>query len=458
MKKLPSLQTVREKTTQLKGKVQETRAMQTLLKIHGLCKQYWFLTQCLLILLFRASLDLVYTLVIAPVYSYSGFTLSIDPLFYLCSWLTLVVFAPFVVRISDHRTPSSMIVTFFNYLFFIPMTSYCGCHGASITFFLIGLVYWAALLFFQLRLPVLRLRKPSLHISKSFMTVLTVCSCLFVMYISGRYTGFRLTFDIVNVYDVRAEASTYNLPTVFSYLLGMMPITLTLCLLYWLERKKWLVSVAIMVVYLFLFSIGAHKSTFFLLVLVLLCRFLYREWMLSWAPGLLYLFSIAAILENLVIKSYYLTGTFIRRLMYLTIQICENYYNFFSENPLNLFRYGIMGKLGFEELYSIRIPKIIGEFRGHPQEGANSGLLGDLFANFPVFPGVILLPLILVVCFRLLDLTSTSFRTKLTLPLCLYFAISFISTSWSTVLLSNGFLLICLLLYIYPNEEGLPHA
>lgn len=458
MTKLPFLQRICAKTVQLKGKVQESKMMQTLLKIHGLCKQHWFLTQCLLILLFRASLDLVYVTVIAPVYGYSGFTLSIDPLFYLCSWLALVVFTPFVAKINDQRTPSSMIVTFLNYLLFIPMTSYCGCYGASVAFFLIGLVYWAALLFFQLRLPVLRLRKPSLHISKPFMTVLTVCSCLFVMYISGRYTGFRLTFDIINVYDVRAEASAYNIPTLFSYLLGMMPIILTLCLLYWLERKKWIVSATVMVVYLFLFSIGAHKSTFFLLILVLLCRFLYREWMLRWASGLLSFFSLAAILENLLIDSYYLAGTFIRRLMYLTIQICENYYDFFHENPLNLFRYGIMGKLGFEELYSIKIPRIIGEFRGHQGENANSGLLGDLFANFPIFPGVILLPLILVVCFRLLDLTSASSRPKLTLPLCLYFAISFISTSWSTVLLSNGFLLICVLLYIYPNEEGLDHA
>lgn len=452
------LEKVREKPTMLWEQIRESRPAQSLIKTYALSQRHWFLTQVLLIFLFRASLDLVYVVVVAPVFGYTGFTLSIDPLFYLCTWLALLVVMPLIIRLSDQREPSTLMVTFLNYLFFIPMTSYCGCYGSDVTFFLIGLVYWAVLLFFQFCLPILHLRCPALKNSKPFMVILTVCACLLVLFISGRYTGFRFTLNFLDVYGIRSEAAAYAIPTPFSYLLSMMPIVLALALLYWMERKKWLVVAAVMVVFLFLFSIDAQKSIFFLLLLVLLCRFLYRDWMLRWAPGLLSLFSIAAVLENIIINSYYLTSFFVHRIMYIPVQICERYYHFFHENPQNLFREGIMGKFGFDSLYSIRIPLIIGEYGGTPQGGANGGLLADLFANAPLFPGIVILPLILVVCFRLMDLIGSAYRTRIILPLCLYFALMFISAFWSTVLLTNGFLLTCLILYIYPHEEGLDHV
>ena len=350
-----------------------------------------------------------------------------------------------------------MLVTVLHYLFFIPFTCYCGCNGATLEFFAIGLVYWGILLFFQFHVPVFALKKPNPKQIRLIMTVLTIGSCLIVMYISGRYTGFRFTLDFLDVYGIRAEAASYDMPRLLSYALGMMPITMSILLLFWLQQKRYLLSAILCVVYLFSFSITAQKSIFFFLLLILLCWFLYRSWMLKWAAGLLVVALTSVSLEKALIGSFYLLSLFFNRMLMLPVQICEQYYLFFAENPLNLFRDGLMRFWGFSELYSIRIPRVIGEFRGHAAENANGGLLADLFYNSPILPGIVLMPLILIICFRLLDMTAGKVPERLRFPVAFYFAVMFMSGCWSTVVLSGGFLVACLLLYLYPSEEDLHH-
>ena len=90
---------------------------------------------------------------------------------------------------------------------------------------------------------------------------------------------------------------------------------------------------------------------------------------------------------------------------------------------------------------------------GEAPTHANNGLLGDLFVNLPTSLGLILMPLLLVLCFRLLDMVSHGLPQKILISFCVYYAVSFINTSWSIVLLSHGFLFSCALLYVFPRKE-----
>jgi hypothetical protein len=209
----------------------------------------------------------------------------------------------------------------------------------------------------------------------------------------------------------------------------------------------------ICVVYLFLFSIAANKSIFFLLLLVLACHFLYRHWMYRWLPGLLTLGAAIAILEKKLIGSFNILSLFFRRMMYVPVNLSDKYFQYFQQNPQDLYREGLMSKFSFDPVYSTSIARIIGEFEGNPQTNANNGLLGDLFANLPTTMELILLPLILVICSRLLDASAKYAQEKLIIPICIYFAISFSNSVWSTVLLTHGFLAACILLYLFPEKE-----
>lgn len=437
-------------------RIRESEPFRLFRRIWVLCNENPFPWQVLMVLLYRLALDVTYLVAISPAYAYTGFTANLEPLTFLLSWLALLAFAPFAARLTEDTRPSSILVTLLNAIYFIPLTSYYGCHGTEFAFWGIAVVYWALLLLFQFRIPSPVLAPLTAHHTERLAKLLTVGCILLVFYISGRYTGFRLTLNFIDVYGIRTEARDYNIPGILRYLLSWMPVMMALLMVWWLKRKKYGVAALMAVTYLFLFSISAQKSTFFFLLLVLAGWFLYRSWMLRWHTALLTV--LAGICTAVKIAGFiHPVSMAFRRMMYLPVQISQQRYQMFQEKPLSLFRDSIMGKFSFDALYSTTLPRITGEFRGYPQESANNGLLGDLFANLPLFPGLVLMPLLLVLCFRLLDLAAGRTPQRITVLICVYFAMSFSNGSWSTVLLSSGFLLACIVLYFFHNDKEASH-
>lgn len=419
-----------------------------------LCRENPFPVQCALLLIYRAVLDFMYITQLSPIYAYSGLTTDLSPVTYGLSWLLLLPFLPLVVGIQEQEDrPSSMLVTLLNLLYFIPMTSYVGCKGSAFWFIASVAIYWLVLLVLQLYIPSFALKKISPHHGKWLFLMLTVGAVLLVMGVSGVYTGFRLKLNISDVYSVRAEAAAYNIPTILSYVLSWMTMVLAVLILYWLRAKKYWIVAGLMVVYLFYYSISAHKSVFLFLFLVLSCYFLYQGWMIRWSAGFLSLGVMACWLMQAVGGFLMPMSLFVRRFMYVPVWLSEVYAEYFKQNPLNLLRDGILGKLGFDSVYSSNIPVVIGEFVNNGAN-ANNGMLGDMYANVPAVLGMILFPLILVIIFRILDIVANKLPARIFMCFCAFFSITFSNTAWGTVLLTHGFLVACLLLYLFPARQG----
>lgn len=414
-----------------------------------------FPIQIVWILLFRAVLDFVYITLLSPRYSYSGYTTQVMPLVYLVSWMMLIVAAPLVVYIQrkDH-TSSNILVTCLNYLYFIPMTSLCGCKGYDMHFIVVVLLYWMAFLIFQIKLPVLRLKKFDHQSTHKIFFWMTVLAILFVMGVSGYYTGFRLKLNIQDVYSVRAEAASYDMPVIVDYILSWMTAILSVLILYWIQKKRWLPTVLLIVTYFFYYSISASKSVFFFLFLLIGAYIVYRSWMMQWAaPALsivaLACWGIAQVANNIIPLSL-----FVRRFMYVPTDLSNTIWLFVQDNnPREIFRGALLGKLGFDPVYSIGYARVIGEYCGTPQTNCNNGLIGDMIFNLPVSLGIFLMPLLLILCFRLLDLSTSKLRPQIIIGICVYLANSFCNSTWSTVLLTHGFLIICVLMYLFPSTE-----
>ena len=420
------------------------------------CNTAPFVPQLLFMLLYRASLDVVYARLLSPLFAYSGFVWNLNLLMLLLSYLMVAASAPFIVELQNCPLPSAKLVTFLHYLYFIPMSSYYALAAPNVTLLPITAVYWALLLLWEFKLPVLSFNYLRAKYTRLIFTLLSLFSVVVVLYISGRYTGFRLTLDFINVYDIRAEAASYAIPRVLRYLLGFQTMMLSVEILYWLCEKKYLAAGALVVIYLFYFSIAAHKSVFFFLLLVLAGWLLYRAWMLRWFALLLVLVNVLSLAEYALHKSFYIMTLFIRRMMYVPVELSGRYQCYFSENPILFFRGGILRRLGCESPSSLDLAHLSGEYGGAADCAANNGLLGDLFASFPAPVGLLVMPLLLVLCFRLLDACAAHKPERLYVLFALNFAVTFINSSWSTVLLTHGFLLACMLLYFFPQKTCQP--
>ena len=424
-----------------------------------LCRfQQWtdkrsYLIQLISIFVFRAALDLIYIISISKSYAYVGFSLDIDVLRYLLSWLTLITLSPFVAQLAEDNRPSGNLFTVIVSIYFIPMTSYYGCHGTSLAFFVVAMIYWSLMLLFQRLIPsVVLAPMRSGHVT-ILAWVLTIGSVLFVLYISGQYTGFRFTLDIINVYEIRAEAAQYDIPTIFAYLLSFMPAVLALLTMRWIERKNMPMVLILVVTYIFLFSISAQKSVFFFLLFSLACGLLYRHFILQWHRVIMSVVGAVSVLFHIVLGNLYPVSLIFRRLMYIPVQISEQIYQMMRNESAVLFRDSFLDKFGFSPVYSVTIPRVVGEYRGNMGENANNGLLGDMLINLPLPLGVFLMPLVLIGSFRILDLCAMHAPEKYCMVLCIYYAVSFSNSSWSTVLLSGGFAVASMLLYVFFNKN-----
>lgn len=76
-------------------------------------------------------------------------------------------------------------------------------------------------------------------------------------------------------------------PVFFAYVLSWMTVILSVLILYWLQKRRYVAVGVLVVVYLFYYSISAQKSVFLFLFLLLFCYLLNRKWMYRWCAGLL---------------------------------------------------------------------------------------------------------------------------------------------------------------------------
>ena len=80
-------------------------------------------------------------------------------------------------------------------------------------------------------------------------------------------------------------------------------------------------------------------------------------------------------------------------------------------------------------------------------------MLADVWSGLG-YIGLIIMPIILIVCFRLLDLAAYKVNPRMMIGLVLYYSIMFANTTWSTVLLTHGFIAMCILLIIFPKKSN----
>ncbi len=415
-------------------------------------RKYLFFSYTNLFIL-RLILDYAYGNIVSLLFEYQNFRNEPTFLSYSVSWLFLISLSPYIIKNFQNSNLSSYIMSILIITSLLPTTTLIAFNSFySPLYVILMYVYWLLLLIFNLLVPKINLAKKNQLKSKIPYLLLTFLFVGCVLYTSGKYTGFRVHFGLMDVYDLRTEAREYQVSTLLGYIITAADNILPVLLVFFLLRKSWIFSVFISVIIFLNFGISAVKQVLFLLLFAWFAFFFVKteKFFSSLINGAIILV-IVSIAEFQIFGTYFFTGFVTYRIFFIPAKLHYVYYSFFSVNELDYFRQSIL-KYFLESPYKDGIQFMMGdEDIGDFTARANNGLFTDAYLNFGAF-GVFVFPLIVVCILKTLDGASKGLNHKIIFIVTTAVSFVLLGVPFSTALLSSGILILTLFLYTLPRS------
>lgn len=421
----------------------------------------------LCIFILRIAIDWQYFKLICPRFLV-GFVDFRNLTSWLASWGVLVLFSIMLEKsVLDKPYGVSSIVLLILFLVsFVPFSTCIYAGMVSQGFAVYNMIYWATIIFaYYIANKVSDKTIISYRVANVLKNIafagLGILSLLLIIYVSWKYAHFRLIFNLMNVYEIREEASSYEYSTLISYSLSwtvaINPILLGVCVL----KKRWLASFTCIVVQMLSFGIDGRKSTFFMPFIILFILMLFKSD--DWRElKLLILYGISAfcllgVIEYVCLNSTYIVDFGIRRIFIIPNQLGEFYYDYFTSHVPDYFRSSFLRHFGFQSPYTghgLRgFTYIIGErYLDSPDDNCVNGLASDAIANMGMI-GCVVMPLLLVCFFKLLDNKANNVDKRLQVIIAAYISYNLLSTSLTTCLLTHGFIIVLVILPLIGDSK-----
>ncbi len=420
-------------------------------------KLYYFLIICVS----RVFLDIGYFNVISKQYGYYGFHDYRSSTLIITSWIILLISFVVVRKIllSHEDRNSALIVSVLFYVSFVPFTTCVAAGIFSSEYIVSNCIYWLILVLAEklsLSIPVKafpRIKAGHYTFNDRISWAIGLFSLLLVVFISGRYTNFRLNFDLYSVYDLRIEARSYHFPTIVSYMFAWTKAITPVLFAYSVLKRKRGMAILFFAAQMLSFGVDGLKSTFFMPFLVLFIIYFCKQFnsqqiKLIIGISILLIVLIAAI-EYYLLDSFVILELIIRRLMFVPNYLSHCYYDFFSINVPDYFRSSFLRYFGFASPYRMNsegITYIIGfQYFGRTSMNANNGLIADAVTNFGK-PGIFIMPIILIYVLRLFDRSTVGLDKRLSAATALYLSNTIINTFLMPVLITHGMLILMIIL------------
>jgi len=359
---------------------------------------------------------------------------------------------PFIVNLYNNSSVSSTIILLINMIYFIPGCTLYSLSGLPDLYFFFFVLYWILLMIWQYRIPYVHFKLPSERVSKQVFYFVILVIAIGAVSISGLYNGFQINLRLDNVYELRRIQEYMALPSFVGYFQPLASVFLPLALVYFLSKKRYVVSFLVIMIQILLFSFGGMKSYLFLVPVAILGYYFFRENRISWFTWGLIVLNIMALFEFVSRHSYFICGYLQRRTMFVTNINSFFFFDYFSVHRPDFLFQSILRRFGFLSQYDVPIPYIIGlEYYNDITCSANNGLVGDAFCSF-AWLSLIIFPLIIILALRLMDACAYRIDRRLLITVFVWYSLSFSNSSYFTVLLTHAFLFICFILYFMPRE------
>lgn len=405
-----------------------------------------------LLFLYKLFLDLIYPIIIVPIYGYSGFLNDFSLGYYLFNWLIYVITIPSIVIISKRKSIDSIIILILLLVSFVPGLVLISFMPQKLSFLISFITYWYFIIIFSNLLPSIKIK----YQVKSIYLLYSIFYLMLgiIVYISGKYTGFRLNFNLLNVYELRNENLLENLPSIFQYVFSASKTCFPILFIFFIKWKQYINALLVVIGQLLSFSIDGSKSAIFSLAITYILYKFFKKYSNKIIVQSITGITVLSFVEFIFLKTNYIVLFFIRRALFLPNLLNFYYYDFFVDKEKVYFTQGIIGRLGIKSNYDMNIPNLIGKIYFNAETMvANNGLFSDAFYNLG-YIGIVIMPFFIVFSLRILKMCSEGIQLNIILASAITISYIFLSSSFFTVMLTHGFIIICLVLYIIPKKEG----
>lgn len=406
--------------------------------------------------IYKLVIEIAYAFFLSPLFDYSNFKYDFNLSRYLLSWVIFVLFGMFVLYTNANSCrKTDIIMEIYLYLSITPSIILFEAGTVKGLYFFLDIFFWLLLFLFYILLGKIEL-KIAFHIENRYgnfiIIAVALASVLVVLYICVKYSGFRLSFDLYNVYGLRKEAGDYGVSSAIGYLLGLSCAVVPVIIVFSLKKKKYLMGFLLIFIQLLNFSINGLKSTFAMTLLSIACYFFIRKSYLKNLEIIFSVFGLACIIEKACFKTFYLIDFLLRRVFFVSSQLSFCYMDYFLHNEPDYFKTTILGRLfGIPSSYS-SIAYMIGDIYFHKDTSANCGLVADAMTNMGV-AGLFVLPFVLSIFFLILDKCVKNINEKIYFVAFVYIAYVLNNAFFTTAMLSHGIFGLMIVMWILSKME-----
>lgn len=406
-----------------------------------------------MLIAFKAVLELSYIFFVNKNYSYSGFYIdyAIDK-FILAFIMTFITIFIIVRYISNNSKASQIIIYIILIFLYMPIMSLYWMQNKS-TIFVIGItISFLIMIIISLIYPRIRIVTFKKNESKYFLIFIVTIMTFLVYGLLITNGGLsRINLNLLNVYETRAAyGGSSNI--ILAYCLPWQAHVVNLILLSLaLYNKKYFYSFIVIGMQIFLFSMTNFKSHLFApLVILAFYYFQNTKWknyfLLIMSLGSTTLISLSLILFKISENFILIPSMFIRRLFFVPAQLHFQYFEFFEDKSKYFLSHSIFEGI-IQTQYDVTPVMYMAKEYFNKDFAPNVGFFGDAYVNFGLV-GIIMFGILLGIIMLLVDSLSTKIPLFLTMSILVIPVMSLVNSAFLTTLLTHGILFCMLILWI----------
>lgn len=401
----------------------------------------------------------IYTFIITQ-YSYYGYDVEFSLIRCIIGWGVFFLYIPICLEYINKDDFQNKVFFFLTMMYFVPGLSLYQFIKVDVYFYLLWLLFWV---FFcaltKIPAKFSHCAIPIIKKGKSFFIIILAIIILLVLFVSWKYTGFRIYITFSDEYTLRTQERGFLLPSIVWYLYASAPLIIALAICILICKKKYILSGVLVFIQILNFSIGGHKailiSTLIAVGVGILNNYFNKIEKIK-NEYVLYLMTGEIIFEFFMAKclnSLFFVANFSRRVYFIPQLLNYYYYDYFTKNPYDYYAQGPGRFFGMKSLYDTNIAKLIAQNYFGTEGNYNNGLFSEAYSNLGVF-GCIFVPILLMIVIYVLE----QFIKEKSWGIMVFFAFSCASLWGSgnitTSLLTNGLLLVALLLLFYQDTTN----